>query len=166
MGGRPSILVPFSRTLPRVGRSSPTMSFRSVLFRPRWTDDGDDLAVVDPERHAVEGRETAEALCDRVNLEEQIRPPRLRRWTIWSQRLRLGQHLGHQSPPVFNPRSGAAPWSGLRTALAPIISPHCVHLNGHRVPGDVERVGTDVGGDPLRIGSDLLIASATIFTYA
>jgi hypothetical protein len=33
------------------------------------TDDGDDLAVVDPERDAVDGRETAEAFRDRVDLE-------------------------------------------------------------------------------------------------
>ena len=51
------------------------MIFRSVLFRPVRTDDGDDVAVVDPERDAVDGRETAEAFRDRVDLEEQIRPP-------------------------------------------------------------------------------------------
>jgi hypothetical protein len=34
-------------------------------------DDGDDLAVVDPERNAVDSRETAEALRDVVDLEEQ-----------------------------------------------------------------------------------------------
>jgi hypothetical protein len=39
------------------------------------TDDGDDLAVVDPERDAVDGRETAEPLRYRVDLEEQARPP-------------------------------------------------------------------------------------------
>jgi hypothetical protein len=38
-------------------------------------DDGDDLAVVDPERDAVDGRETAEPLCDSVDLEEQAPPP-------------------------------------------------------------------------------------------
>jgi hypothetical protein len=49
-----------------------------ALPGPVRTDDGDDVAVVDPERYAVDGRETAEALRGRVNLEEQIRPPRLR----------------------------------------------------------------------------------------
>jgi hypothetical protein len=38
-------------------------------------DDGDDVAVVDPERDAVDGREAAEALRDPVDLEEQIEPP-------------------------------------------------------------------------------------------
>jgi hypothetical protein len=37
------------------------------------TDDGDDLAVVDPERDAVDGREPAEPLCDRIDLEQQVR---------------------------------------------------------------------------------------------
>jgi hypothetical protein len=58
-----------------------------ALAGPVRTDDGDDVAVVDPERHAVDGRETAEALRDRVDLEEQSSPPRLRRWTIGGQRL-------------------------------------------------------------------------------
>jgi hypothetical protein len=35
------------------------------------TDDGDDVAVVDPERDVVDGRETAEPFRDRVDLEEQ-----------------------------------------------------------------------------------------------
>jgi hypothetical protein len=47
-----------------------------ALSCPVRTDDGDDVAVVDPERHAVDGRQAAEALGDRVNLEEQVRPPR------------------------------------------------------------------------------------------
>ena len=42
-----------------------------ALAGPVRTDDGDDVAVVDPERDAVDGRETAEALRDRVDLEEQ-----------------------------------------------------------------------------------------------
>jgi hypothetical protein len=46
-----------------------------ALSGPVRTDDGDDVAVVDPECHAVDGRETAEALRDVVNLEEQIRSP-------------------------------------------------------------------------------------------
>jgi hypothetical protein len=41
----------------------------SALSGPVRTDDGDDVAVVDPERHTVDGRETAEALGDRVDLE-------------------------------------------------------------------------------------------------
>jgi len=40
-----------------------------ALAGPVGTDDGDDLAVVNPERDAVDGRETAEALRDRVYLE-------------------------------------------------------------------------------------------------
>jgi hypothetical protein len=36
---------------------------------PVRTDDGDNLAVVDPERDAVDGRETAEAFCDGIYLE-------------------------------------------------------------------------------------------------
>jgi hypothetical protein len=40
-----------------------------ALPGPVRTDDGDDLAVVDPERDAVDGRETAVALRDRVDLE-------------------------------------------------------------------------------------------------
>jgi hypothetical protein len=36
------------------------------------TDDGDDVAVVDPERYVVDGRETAEPLADRVDLEKQL----------------------------------------------------------------------------------------------
>jgi hypothetical protein len=46
-----------------------------ALPGPVWTDDGDDVAVVDPERDAVDGRETAEVLCDGVDLEEQTPPP-------------------------------------------------------------------------------------------
>jgi hypothetical protein len=40
-----------------------------ALPGPVRTDDGDNLAVVDPERDAVDGRETAEALGDRVYFE-------------------------------------------------------------------------------------------------
>ena len=43
-----------------------------ALAGPVRTDDGDDVAVVDPERHAVDGRETAEPLRDPVDLEEQL----------------------------------------------------------------------------------------------
>jgi hypothetical protein len=42
-----------------------------ALAGPVRTDDGDDVAVVDPERDAVDGRETAEAFRDRIDLEEQ-----------------------------------------------------------------------------------------------
>ena len=87
-------------------------------LRPVRTDDGDDVAVVDPERDAVDGRETAESLGDRVDLEEQARPP-LRPWAVRSQRLRLNSTLGHQLPDVFSPRSGGGPWSGWRTAVGP-----------------------------------------------
>jgi hypothetical protein len=53
-----------------------------ALTGPVGTDDGDDLAAVDPERDLVNGREAAEALRDPVDLEQQIGPPRLRaiRW--------------------------------------------------------------------------------------
>jgi hypothetical protein len=40
-----------------------------ALAGPVGTDDGDDLAVVDPEGDAVDGREATEAFCDRVDLE-------------------------------------------------------------------------------------------------
>jgi hypothetical protein len=40
-----------------------------ALAGPVRTDDGDDVAVVDPERDAVDGREAAEAFRGRVNLE-------------------------------------------------------------------------------------------------
>jgi len=43
-----------------------------ALPGPVRTDDGDDVAVVDPERDAVDGRETAEALRYPVDLEEQL----------------------------------------------------------------------------------------------
>jgi hypothetical protein len=46
-----------------------------ALAGPVGTDDGDDLAAVDPERDAVYGGETAEALRDRVNLEKQPSSP-------------------------------------------------------------------------------------------
>jgi hypothetical protein len=42
---------------------------KGALPGPVRTDDGDNLAVVDPERDAVDGRETAEALRDCVYLE-------------------------------------------------------------------------------------------------
>jgi len=42
-----------------------------ALSGPVRTDDGDDVAVVDSERHAVDGREATEALGYRVDLEEQ-----------------------------------------------------------------------------------------------
>jgi hypothetical protein len=48
-----------------------------ALSRPVGTDDGDDLAVVDPEGDAVDGREAAEAFRDVIDLEEQTSPPRL-----------------------------------------------------------------------------------------
>jgi hypothetical protein len=48
-----------------------------ALAGPIRTDDGDDVAVVDPERDAVDGRETAVAFRDRVDLEEQTSSPRL-----------------------------------------------------------------------------------------
>ena len=43
-----------------------------ALAGPVGTDYGDDLAVVDPERHARDCREAAEAFRDRVNLEADI----------------------------------------------------------------------------------------------
>jgi hypothetical protein len=46
-----------------------------ALAGPVGTDDGDDLAVVDPERDPVDGRKAAEAFRDRVDLEEQASPP-------------------------------------------------------------------------------------------
>jgi hypothetical protein len=42
-----------------------------ALACPVGTDDGDDVAVVDPEGDVVDGRETAEPLRDPVDLEEQ-----------------------------------------------------------------------------------------------
>jgi hypothetical protein len=44
-----------------------------ALAGPVGADDGDDAAVVDSERDAVDGRETAEALRDVVDLEKQVR---------------------------------------------------------------------------------------------
>jgi hypothetical protein len=58
---------------------------KRALAGPVGADDGDDVAVVDPEGDAVDGRETAEALRDLIDFEEQIPPPRLR--TIGGQRL-------------------------------------------------------------------------------
>jgi hypothetical protein len=49
-----------------------------ALAGPVRTDDGDDVAAVDPECDAVDGREAAEAFRDVVDLEEQAPPPRLR----------------------------------------------------------------------------------------
>jgi len=46
-----------------------------ALAGPVRADDGDDVAVVDLERDAVDGREAAEAFRDVVDLEEQVRPP-------------------------------------------------------------------------------------------
>jgi len=40
-----------------------------ALAGPVGTDDGDDVAVVDPEGDAVDGRETAVTFRDRVDLE-------------------------------------------------------------------------------------------------
>jgi hypothetical protein len=42
---------------------------KRALAGPVGTDDGDDLAVVDPERDAVDRRQPTEALRERVNLE-------------------------------------------------------------------------------------------------
>ena len=139
-----------------------------ALSGPVRTDDGDDVAVVDPECHAVDGRETAEAFCDRVNLEEQVPPPTLGRRTIGSQGRRLEDH----SRPEGG-RSGVQ--SGLRRcALGQdgVLRPRPDHLAPWRPPerpsiaGDVEGVRMDIGGDSLRLGPTLLIASATILTYA
>ena len=44
---------------------------KRALAGPVGADDGDDVAVVDPERDAVDGRETAEALRDFIDLEKQ-----------------------------------------------------------------------------------------------
>jgi hypothetical protein len=46
-----------------------------ALAGPVGTDDGDDVAVVDPEGDAVDGREAAVALRDVVYLEEQVPSP-------------------------------------------------------------------------------------------
>jgi hypothetical protein len=48
---------------------SPDDLQKRALAGPVGTDDGDDLAVVDPERDASEGGQAAEAFRDRVNLE-------------------------------------------------------------------------------------------------
>jgi hypothetical protein len=45
---------------------------KRALTGPVRTDDGDDVAVVDPECHPVDGRETAEALRYVVDFDEQI----------------------------------------------------------------------------------------------
>jgi len=42
---------------------------KRALAGPVGTDDGDDLAVVDPERDAVDGREATEPLRNRIDLE-------------------------------------------------------------------------------------------------
>jgi hypothetical protein len=44
-----------------------------ALAGPVRAADGDEVAVVDSERDAVDGRETAEALRDVVDLEKQLR---------------------------------------------------------------------------------------------
>jgi hypothetical protein len=46
-----------------------------ALAGPVGADDGDDVAVVDSERDAVDSREATEALCDRVDFEKQSRLP-------------------------------------------------------------------------------------------
>ena len=77
---RPSTLAPCSRTCAVRRPLQPDDDLQQrALAGPVRTDDGDDVAVVDPERHAVDGREAAEALRDRVDLEEQAPPPTLRR---------------------------------------------------------------------------------------
>jgi hypothetical protein len=48
---------------------------KRALPGPVRSDDGDDVAVVDPERDVVDGREAAEALRYRLDLEEQTPPP-------------------------------------------------------------------------------------------
>jgi hypothetical protein len=46
-----------------------------ALSGPVRTDDGDNVAGVDYERHTLDGRETAEALRYPVDFEEQALPP-------------------------------------------------------------------------------------------
>ncbi len=104
-----------------------------ALAGPVRTDDGDDVAVVDPERHAVDGRETAEALRDLVNLEEQIRLHGYDggRYGVngGDLNITLGQKVVEA---VFNPASGGAPLVRMAyCGRGSIISPHAVHRSGH-----------------------------------
>ena len=68
---------------------------------------------------------------------------------------------------MFNPRSGGAPLVRMANCgRAPIISPHAVHLSGHAYPGMLNVLAWTYAAILCRLTPTLLIASATIFTYA
>src|SRR5262245_4923220 len=82
------------------------------------TDDGDDVAVVDPERDAVDGRETAEVLCDPVDLEEQASPPANSDGTASAAVSGRSPSARRGSEPCSTPSPAVRSWSGSRTAVA------------------------------------------------
>ena len=119
---------------PWVGRSSPTMSFRSVLFPAPF---GPTTATMSP------------SSVPNVTPSTAGRPPK-RFVTASTSRSRPGLHgqdegrygvsagdlnitLGQKVvEAVFKPGSGGAPLVRMAyCSRAPIISPHAVHLSGH-----------------------------------
>jgi hypothetical protein len=136
-----------------------------ALAGPVRTDDGDDVAAVDPERDAVDGREAAEALRDTVDLEEQVSPAYGRYGVNGSDlKITLGQNV---VGAVFKPDSGGAPLVRIANCgWAPLISPHAVHRRGHAYPGMLNVWEWTYAAILCRLGPTFLIASATIFTYA
>ena len=130
----PSIRPPSRRTLPCVGRSSPTISLRSVLFPAPF---GPTTATMSP------------SSIPNVTPLTAGRPPK-RFVTPSTSRSRSGLHgydggrygvsagdlnitLGQKVvEAVFKPDSGGAPLVRMAyCGRAPIISPHAVHLSGH-----------------------------------
>ncbi len=131
---RPSIRSPPSRTLPCVGRSSPTMTLRSVLLPAPF---GPTTATMSPSSipnvtPSTAGRPpkrfvTSSTSSSRSDLHGYDGG----RYGVSAGDLKitLGQKV---VDAVFNPASGGAPL--VRMAYCgrdPIISPHAVHLSGH-----------------------------------
>ena len=155
---RPSIRAPSSRTLPPVGRSSPTISLRSVLFPAPF---GPTTATMSP------------SSIPNVTPLTAGRPPK----RFVTRQLRgagSGLHdydggryggqrrrLEYHSRPEGG-RGGVQPALG-RCALGQdgVLRSRPDHLSPRRPPerprvaGDVEGVRVDIGGDPLAVDSDL-----------
>jgi hypothetical protein len=131
------------------------------------TDDGDDVAVVDSERDAVDGRETAEALRDPIDLEKQL-ASRYDGGRYGVSGCDLNTTLGQNCVgAVFSPCSGGAALVRMANWTCGLSSsPHAVHLSGNAYPGMLNVVAWTYAAIRSRSSPTFWIACAMIFTYA
>ena len=106
---------PCSRTLPCVGRSSPTMTFSSVLLPAPF---GPTTATMSPSSipnvtPSTAGRPPKRFVTASTS-RSRCAPPGLR--AVGRQRLRRTAPSARRWWSGVQPRSGGAPWSGWRTA--------------------------------------------------